>query len=404
QLLNNSSKEYWRYIKSCTGNTLHSVSNGPVYDLDKNLITENENKLEIWNQHFSDLAKDTTGNSRDPSKWQALLSDDSDYFPECDYSISWADITAALDDTPNNKATGADGVPSEIWKLGNIPKTMTTSVVVPVPKKGDMKDPNNYRGISLIPTLIKLLAKILATKLAAIDKKYKILVKEQTGFRNFEKRRSSWTTQPNTRTAVCRLCSRANRLCSRANRLCSRANRLHRIPQTSLNSITVWSDTWEMAVNASKSAIISVNYEDPAELTLQWQTINTTDQYTYLGYIMNPKWSVAGTIKNNKLKAQKAMYAGQPGWLPRSEKSPPWSGSARIWASAQCSVAPAPPVSMHSPRAGVQNMVRRPDQAAYQGEEILLGDWVLQADQEILRQKRRRVDCDFIGQQECEKQ
>ncbi|OMJ20070.1 hypothetical protein AYI70_g4343, partial [Smittium culicis] len=111
QLLNNSSKEYWRYIKSCTGNTFHSVSNGPVYDLEKNLITENQNKLEIWNQHFSDLAKDTTGNSRDPSKWQALLSDDSDYYPECDQSISWADITTALNDTPNNKAPGADGVP-----------------------------------------------------------------------------------------------------------------------------------------------------------------------------------------------------------------------------------------------------------------------------------------------------
>ncbi|OMJ15429.1 hypothetical protein AYI70_g7278 [Smittium culicis] len=112
QLLNNGSKEYWRYIKSCTGNTFHSVSNGPVYDLDKNLITGNEKKLEILNQHFSDLAKDATGNSRDPSKWQALLSDDSDYYPECDQSISWADITTALNDTPNNKAPGADGVPN----------------------------------------------------------------------------------------------------------------------------------------------------------------------------------------------------------------------------------------------------------------------------------------------------
>ncbi|OMJ14102.1 hypothetical protein AYI70_g8097 [Smittium culicis] len=90
----------------------HIVSNGPVYDLDKNLITENQNKLEVWNQHFSDLAKDTTGNSRDPSKWQVLLSDDSDYYPECDQSISWADITTALNDTRNNKAPGADGVPN----------------------------------------------------------------------------------------------------------------------------------------------------------------------------------------------------------------------------------------------------------------------------------------------------
>ncbi|OMJ21825.1 hypothetical protein AYI69_g5649 [Smittium culicis] len=62
-----------------------------------------------------------------------------------------------------------------------------------------------------------------------------------------------------------------------------------------------------MAVNASKCAIMAVNCDDPAELTLQRQTISTTYQYTYLGYIMNPKYSVAGTIKNNKLKA---MYAG----------------------------------------------------------------------------------------------
>ncbi|OMJ23459.1 RNA-directed DNA polymerase from mobile element jockey [Smittium culicis] len=41
-------------------------------------------------------------------------------------------------------------------------------------------------GISLIPTIIKLLAKIVATKLAAIDIKYKLIAKEQAGFRNFE--------------------------------------------------------------------------------------------------------------------------------------------------------------------------------------------------------------------------
>ncbi|OMJ14536.1 LINE-1 retrotransposable element ORF2 protein [Smittium culicis] len=40
-----------------------------------------------------------------------------------------------------------------------------------------MKDPDNYRGISLVPTIIKLLAKIVATKLIA---------KEQVSFRNFE--------------------------------------------------------------------------------------------------------------------------------------------------------------------------------------------------------------------------
>ncbi|OMJ09297.1 Retrovirus-related Pol polyprotein from type-1 retrotransposable element R2 [Smittium culicis] len=69
---------------------------------------------------------------------------------------------------------------------GDIPKCLETSVVVPVPKKGDLKNPDNYRGISLIPTLEKLMAKIVATKISKIDTKYQILVKEQAGFRNFE--------------------------------------------------------------------------------------------------------------------------------------------------------------------------------------------------------------------------
>ncbi|OLY77718.1 Transposon TX1 uncharacterized 149 kDa protein, partial [Smittium mucronatum] len=125
--------------------------------------------------------------------------------------IKWSDITMALNDTPNNKAPDTDGIPSEVWKLvvtekipeskmakiifkiinimyesGEIPTNMDTVIVVLVPKKGDMKDPDNYRGISLIPTISKLLSKRIATKLAQIDKKYEILVKEQAGFRNFE--------------------------------------------------------------------------------------------------------------------------------------------------------------------------------------------------------------------------
>ncbi|OMJ09816.1 hypothetical protein AYI70_g10711, partial [Smittium culicis] len=156
----------------------------------------------IWNKHFGDLAKDTTGNSRSAAKWRELLSGDEDYFPECDESIKWPEITKALNDTPNNKASGVERVPSEIWKMvmpeksptsdlakliniiikkiydsGEIPSCMITSIIVPVPKKGDMKDPDNYRGISLVPTIIKLLAKIVATKLIA---------KEQVSFRNFE--------------------------------------------------------------------------------------------------------------------------------------------------------------------------------------------------------------------------
>ncbi|OMJ16070.1 Transposon TX1 uncharacterized [Smittium culicis] len=204
----------------CTANRyLDLIADGPVYDKSKNLSTEKHEKLKVWTNHFDDLAKDTTGSRRTTDKWENLISNDCDYFPECDSSIQWTEISDELRDTPNNKAPGVDGVLSEVWKLvmtatsptsplaklihkiinimydtGDIPKCLETSVVVPVPKKGDLKDPDNYRGLFLIPTLVKLVAKIVATKLSKIDAKYNILVKEQAGFRNFEECAGQATT------------------------------------------------------------------------------------------------------------------------------------------------------------------------------------------------------------------
>ncbi|OMJ18720.1 RNA-directed DNA polymerase from mobile element jockey [Smittium culicis] len=77
--------------------------------------------------------------------------------------------------------------------------------------------------------------------------------------------------------------------------------------QTVLNTITEWSDTWEMAVNASKCGIMTISGELATDMTLQGQKVDSTDQYTYLGYIMISKWDVSGTIKNNKNIFRKAL-------------------------------------------------------------------------------------------------
>ncbi|OMJ29511.1 RNA-directed DNA polymerase from mobile element jockey [Smittium culicis] len=88
--------------------------------------------------------------------------------------------------------------------------------------------------------------------------------------------------------------------------------------QTALNTITEWSDTWEMAVNASKCGIMTISGELTTDMTLQGQKVNSTDHYTYLGYIMNSKWDVSGTIKNNKNKVRKAVHAAYS-FLRRSD-------------------------------------------------------------------------------------
>ena len=55
--------------------------------------------------------------------------------------------------------------------------------VIPLFKGGDKEDSNCYRPISLLPTISKILEKLLATRLIKFLTKYKVLSKDQFGFR-----------------------------------------------------------------------------------------------------------------------------------------------------------------------------------------------------------------------------
>ncbi|OMJ22903.1 putative RNA-directed DNA polymerase from transposon BS [Smittium culicis] len=207
----NKSRELWSWLKRFSGRFSSSLVDGPIFDKNRQLITDSEAKAEVWASHFEELAKDSTGNSRSAKKWRDIGKNYTAEFTECDTPLSWAEICAALKSTPNNKSPGSDGIPSEVWKMvqyedeptsplaklilrlitgiwdaEKIPKQLDPSVVIPIPKKGDIRDPNNYRGISLIPTLSKVLSKIIARRLCKIDNKYSILAKEQAGFRTRE--------------------------------------------------------------------------------------------------------------------------------------------------------------------------------------------------------------------------
>lgn len=66
-----------------------------------------------------------------------------------------------------------------IIKTGSIPKEWKTSITIPIHKKGEKKDPKNYRGICLLSTVLKLLTKILSQNLTEQIN----INEEQQGFR-----------------------------------------------------------------------------------------------------------------------------------------------------------------------------------------------------------------------------
>jgi hypothetical protein len=72
------------------------------------------------------------------------------------------------------------------WIYGHIPEEWRIAVIVPIyKKKGDRKNCDNYRDISLLNTGYKIYAKIITQRLMTIAEV--IILEEQNGFRKYRK-------------------------------------------------------------------------------------------------------------------------------------------------------------------------------------------------------------------------
>jgi hypothetical protein len=54
---------------------------------------------------------------------------------------------------------------SSVWNKKELPDQWKESIIVPIHKKDDKTDCNNYRGISLLSTSYKILSNILLSRL-----------------------------------------------------------------------------------------------------------------------------------------------------------------------------------------------------------------------------------------------
>mgnify|MGYP005949918315 CR=1 FL=1 len=72
---------------------------------------------------------------------------------------------------------------NKILMSGLFPDLWTKSCIVPVHKKGDIDDVNNYRGISIVSCFGKLFTSVLNNRILEWDNKYDILTDAQFGFR-----------------------------------------------------------------------------------------------------------------------------------------------------------------------------------------------------------------------------
>ena len=70
-----------------------------------------------------------------------------------------------------------------ILEEGQISDEWGLSIICPIYKKGQMSDPNNYRGISLIDCLAKNFTRLLSDRIQQFLDSKSIIGEEQAGFR-----------------------------------------------------------------------------------------------------------------------------------------------------------------------------------------------------------------------------
>jgi hypothetical protein len=113
---------------------------------------------------------------------------------------SVSEIELPIEKLKSHKSPGIDQIPTElikaggrtiiceihkliisIWNNEELPEEWKESIIVPIYKKGDKTDCNNYWGISLLPNIYKILSNILLSRL--IPYAEEIIGGHQCGFR-----------------------------------------------------------------------------------------------------------------------------------------------------------------------------------------------------------------------------
>jgi len=164
-----------------------------VKDEKGDLVADSHSIVARWRNYFSQLfnvlgVKDVG---------QAEIHTAEPLVPE----PSAAEVELAIDKLKSHKSPGIDQISAElikaggrticleihiliasIWKSEKLPEEWKESIIIPMHKKGDKTDCNNYSGISLLPTTYKILSNIMLLRLIPYAKE--IIGDHQCGFRH----------------------------------------------------------------------------------------------------------------------------------------------------------------------------------------------------------------------------
>ena len=184
-------------IKEALGPTPKKSS--PLLSRNGQILSDLPDQLNRWVEHYSSLYSNEV--TADHAAIRAAVPQ-TPVMSELDGPITRDELMRAYRTIRSNKSPGTDGIPPEVIKCGGepiisellslinscwvercIPQDLKDANIITVYKnKGDRKDCNNYRGISLLNLAGKIFAKALLPRVQSVASR--ILPESQCGFRS----------------------------------------------------------------------------------------------------------------------------------------------------------------------------------------------------------------------------
>ena len=177
------SKRAYNTIKVITNQTNRKISN--IEDANGILVEDDTAKLDRWTEYCKDLYNYPIKTDRAKVETDNSRQDDEQPLP-----ILKSEMIHAIKSLKNGKSPGIDNVPSEllkgggealndiitklcqkVWSTNQWPDLWSTSLIIPIPRKGDLKKCSNYRTISLISHTIKISENYLE-KISSTSRRY----------------------------------------------------------------------------------------------------------------------------------------------------------------------------------------------------------------------------------------
>ena len=198
----NNMKKTWKTINDTLGKRKNNCKL-PTYVLDNNKkISSPQNIANTLNNYFANIGTNLHSSSNHGNEsYKQYLQTPSPY--SCIFSkITENEVLKLIDEMENKSSSGYDCISNKMLKYirneiskpltliinqmiesGVFPSGLKTSKIIPLHKKGDINEKNNYRPISLLPTMSKIFERIIYKQLYAYFDNNNIMSEQQYGFR-----------------------------------------------------------------------------------------------------------------------------------------------------------------------------------------------------------------------------